>query len=119
VIGWGVMWVLAVYVAPIIVDFDRWLPSMGFYDFDEYEKLIEAAKNSGTVPHIIVLLGGDAGLRCGEIIGLEWGDVDFAKRQLCVQRSEWRGHVTVPKGGRVRHVPMTVRLASALRSTAI
>jgi hypothetical protein len=25
VIGWGVMWVLAVYVAPIIVGFDRWL----------------------------------------------------------------------------------------------
>jgi len=25
VIGWGVMWVLAVYVAPIIVRFDRWL----------------------------------------------------------------------------------------------
>jgi len=24
-IGWGVMWVLAVYVAPIIVGFDRWL----------------------------------------------------------------------------------------------
>ena len=37
------------------------------------------------------------------------------KRQLCVQRSEWKGHVTVPKGGRLRYVPMTVRLAAALR----
>src|SRR4029453_14354268 len=25
VIGWGLMWVLAVYVAPIVVGFDRWL----------------------------------------------------------------------------------------------
>ena len=33
----------------------------------------------------------------------------------CVQRSEWKGHVTVPQGGRLRYVPMTVRLAAALR----
>jgi integrase len=49
------------------------------------------------------------------MIGLEWGDVDLAKRQLCIQRSEWRGHVTVPKGGRLRFVPMTARLAKALQ----
>lgn len=41
--------------------------------------------------------------------------MDLAKRQLCIQRSDWRGHVTVPKGGRLRHVPMTARLAAALR----
>jgi integrase len=48
------------------------------------------------------------------MIGLEWTDVDLGKRQLCIQRSEWRGHVTVPKGGRLRFVPMTGRLAKAL-----
>ena len=37
------------------------------------------------------------------------------KRQICVQRSGWKGHVTAPKGGRLRYVPMTVRLATALR----
>jgi integrase len=90
-------------------------PSMGFYDFDEYERLVEAARYERTA-YLIVLLGGEAGLRCGEIIALEWGDVDLNKRQLCIQRSEWRGHVGVPKGGRLRHVPMTVRLAAALRA---
>ena len=44
-----------------------------------------------------------------------WRDVDLGKRQICVQRSEWKGHVTVPKGGRLRYVPMTVRLATALK----
>lgn len=90
-------------------------PSMGFYDFDDYEQLIGAAKALDTNAYLIVLLGGEAGLRCGEIIALEWSDVDLGKRQLCVQRSEWRGHVTVPKGGRLRYVPLTVRLAAALR----
>jgi integrase len=90
-------------------------PSTGFYDFDEYEALVTAAKAQDANAYLIVLLGGEAGLRCGEMIALEWSDVNLGKRQLCVQRAEWRGHVTVPKGGRLRYVPLTARLAAALR----
>jgi len=90
-------------------------PSMGFYDFEQYEQLAEAAKATDPACYLIVLLGGDAGLRCGEMMALEWRDVDLQKRQICVERSEWKGHVTVPKGGRLRYVPMTIRLAVALR----
>ena len=89
--------------------------AMGFWDFEEYGRLVDAAGTRGPHTHAIALLGGEAGLRCGEIIGLEWTDVDLAKRQMCIQRSEWRGHVTVPKGGRLRYVPMTTRLATAIR----
>ena len=63
---------------------------------------------------LVALLGGEAGLRCGEMMALEWADVDLGKRQLCVARSDWKGHVTVPKGGRLRYVPLTKRLADAL-----
>jgi integrase len=90
-------------------------PSAGFYDFEDFERLVDAAKSADANAHLIVLLGGDAGLRCGEMMALEWPDVDLGKRQLCIQRSDWRGHVTAPKSGRLRHVPMTVRLAAALR----
>ena len=62
-----------------------------------------------------MLLGGEAGLRCGEMMALAWTDVDLAKRQLCVQRSDWKGQVTAPKSGRLRYVPLTIRLAAALR----
>ncbi len=72
---------------------------------------------TGTTAHLIVLLGGEAGLRCGEIMALEWRDVDLANRQLCVARSEWKGHVTAPKGGRIRHVPLTEHLAEALKAS--
>jgi integrase len=89
-------------------------PSAGFYDFDEYERLVDAARADPSA-YLIVLLGGEAGLRCGEMMALEWSDVDLDKRQMCVQRSDWKGHVTATKGGRLRYVPMTVRLASALR----
>jgi integrase len=89
--------------------------SMSFYDFDEYERLVSSASAIDTTAHLIVLLGGEAGLRCGEMIALEWRDVDLGKRQICVQRSDWNGQVTTTKGGRLRYVPLTIRLAAALR----
>jgi integrase len=87
-----------------------------FHDFDEYERLVESSKAIGVNAHLVVLLGGDAGFRCGEMIALEWVDVDFSKRMLHVKRSDWRGHVTVPKGGRSRRIPMTARLVATLHS---
>jgi integrase len=89
--------------------------SAGFYDFDEYERLVGAAQLIDRNSYLIALLGGEAGLRCGEMMALEWSDVDLGKRQLCIQRSDWKGHVTATKGGRLRYVPMTPRLATALR----
>ena len=86
-----------------------------FHDFHEYERLVDASKTTDPQAHLIVLLGGEAGLRCGEMMALEWTDVDFTRQQIQVQRSEWKGKVTVPKGGRSRRVPMTNRLAGALR----
>jgi integrase len=88
-------------------------PSVGFYDFEEFDRLVETTKNDPQA-NLVVLLGGEAGLRCGEIMSLEWRDIDLHKRQLCIARSEWKGHVTVPKGGRLRYVPLTKRLLVAL-----
>ena len=86
-----------------------------FLDFDEYHRLVQQAELDGPVTHAVVLLAGEAGLRCGELMALEWRDVDLDKRQLTVARSEWKGHVTAPKGGKLRRVPLTTRLEHALR----
>ena len=90
-------------------------PPPAFHDFDDYERLVEAPRTTDPQTHLIILLGGEAGLRLGEMLALQWVDVDLAKRQLCVQRSDWYGQVTAPKNGRLRYIPLTVRLASALR----
>ena len=89
-------------------------PGASFYEFEEYERLVKAAQTD-PLAYLVTLLGGEAGLRCGEIMALEWTDVNLQKRQICVARSEWKGHVTAPKGGRLRYVPLTKRLADALR----
>jgi hypothetical protein len=31
------------------------------------------------------------------MMALEWSDVDLGKRQICVQRSDWKGQVTTTK----------------------
>ena len=84
-------------------------------DVDEYERLVVAAAAIGGNAQVIVLLGGDAGLRGGEMRALEWTDVNLQKRQLRVERNDWRGEVTSTKGNRVRYVPLTRRLAEALK----
>ena len=85
-----------------------------FYSFGEFARLTAAAEVEGAESHVLTLLGGDAGLRCGEMMALRWSDLDFERCQLVVQRSTWKGHVGAPKGGRSRVVPLTQRLASAL-----
>jgi integrase len=90
-------------------------PSAPFRDFEEFERLVEAARKRGKDAYLIVLLGGEAGLRRGEITALDWGDVDLKKRQVCVKRSVWKGHTELPKGGRLRYVPLTQRLTAALQ----
>ena len=85
-----------------------------FYDFDQYQQVVEAAEKSDPRYYAVILLGGDAGLRRAEIASLEWSDLDFKRSKIVVQRSLWQGHVTTPKGGRPRTVFMTKRLAAAL-----
>ncbi len=89
-------------------------PVMAFYEPDQYCRLVEAARKLGGRLLAMVLLGGDAGLRRGEMIALRQTDVDFNRHQLHVQRAVWCGVEDVPKGGRGRIVPMTNALEEAL-----
>jgi integrase len=89
--------------------------SVDFYDFDEYERLVDAGREIGSTAYVVVLLGGDAGLRGGEMRALRWTDVDVQKGQLRIECNEWQGHITTTKGNRIRYVPMTARLRDALK----
>jgi integrase len=90
--------------------------SFDFFDFDEFDQLVAAAKQVDERAHLIVLLAGHAGLRSGEIRALRWTDVNLEKRQLQVECSDWRGRVSTTKGGRIRYVPLTVGLTDALKA---
>jgi integrase len=90
-------------------------PSMAFYDFDEYDRLRAAARKVGARHELLVLLAGDAGLRCGEIRALRWSSIDFGRGLLTVERAYSLDQVLTPKGDKIRAVPMTTRLREALQ----
>jgi integrase len=85
-----------------------------FYDFEEFERLVSEAMHDWRA-YLIVLLGGEAGLRLGEMLALEWSDIDFQLGHVVIARSEWKGTVGATKGGRSRPVELTRRLSAALR----
>ena len=94
------------------------LPEVQAWEFDEYARLLEASTTLPAPWSTAVLLAGDSGLRLGELLALEWGDVDLEGSVLTIRRQLRRRDVGTPKGGRVRVVPMTARLQRHLRGLA-
>jgi integrase len=90
-------------------------PAPGFYSFEDFDRLVAAAKKVGAAAHVLVLLGGRAGLRRGEMLGLRWCDVDLRRAQIMVSQAIWKGVVDVPKNGKEEPVDMPQVLCDALR----
>jgi len=60
------------------------------------------------------------GMRQGELFGLQWEDVDFARHQIHVRRSLWHGTLGTPKSRRSRRaidMPQTLEQALQQLST--
>jgi len=70
-----------------------------FHSFEAFESLVQAARETDDTASLIVLLGGEAGLRCGEMMALQWKDVDLTKGRVCVARSEWKATSRPPRVG--------------------
>ena len=58
-------------------------PGATFYDFAAYERLVAAARAIDARVYLLVLLSGEAGLRSGAMVALEWTDIDVSRQQLC------------------------------------
>ena len=54
--------------------------------------------------------------RFGEVAALTWGDVDWTSGELMIRKSVWQRHVTTPKTGKVRRVPLIPPVADVLRA---
>lgn len=98
----------------------RWLkttkPKMEFYDFDDYERLLAGARRVDPRSELVVLLGGEAGLRCGEMRALLWESIDFKNELITIERAYSHDQITMPKGDKIRTVPMTARVLAALKA---
>jgi integrase len=55
------------------------------------------------------------GLRLGEILGLQWGDLDYRGTFIEVRRQFTRGRIALTKSGKIRRVDLSDQLCEAFR----
>jgi len=87
-----------------------------FFTFEEVDRLLAAAKGEWKA---MILVAARTGLRHGELIALTWDAVDFAAGRLHVNVQRVNGVTKLPKGEKVRDVPLSndaLRALVALRA---
>ncbi|NTX39876.1 site-specific integrase [Myxococcus sp. CA033] len=88
-------------------------PDFDFLSFEEAERLVAAAEPEWR-PVLLVAL--KAGLRQGELMGLQWNDLDLTRGLLNVNRTIWNGVEDLPKSGRERTVDLPASVVDALKA---
>ncbi len=84
------------------------------YDDTEQKALLAAAEVLGPEYTAMVLLGFDGGLRCGEILALQWSDLNLPRSSMTIRHNIVRGKLDAPKGRTEDVVGLTRRLVAAL-----
>ncbi|MBU8899929.1 site-specific integrase [Corallococcus sp. M34] len=88
-------------------------PDYDFLTFEEVERLLAAA---GPEDFALLTAAPKTGLRQGELIGLQWQDVDVPRAKLHVKRTIWRGVEGTPMGGSTRTVDLPQSVVDALKA---
>jgi integrase len=82
---------------------------------DEARAFIEAVEEHSPRYYPFFLCALRTGMRLGELLALQWGDIDFLGGFIEVRRSFTHGHYTTPKNGKSRRVDMSPQLAETFK----
>lgn len=86
---------------------------MDVFTPDEIRRLLDAQEEPLRTLLLTAVL---TGMRQGELFGLQWEDIDFARHQIHVRRSLWHGTLGTPKSRRSRRaIDMPPTLEQALQ----
>jgi integrase len=82
---------------------------------DESAHIVGVARQRFPEWYPWLLCGLRTGMRAGELLALQWGDFDWRRRFVQVQRNLVRGLLTTPKNHQRRRVDLSHQLTAALR----
>lgn len=82
---------------------------------EELKLMLDTVQTHFPEHHTLFLLLARTGMRIGEALAVQWGDLDFAGRFINVKRSLVRGRISTPKSGKERRTDMSLQLAEALK----
>lgn len=85
-----------------------------FLDIGEMQVFLAAVKEHRPRCYAMFLTAARAGLRLGELRALQWGDIDWNRGTITVQRNISVTTITTPKSGKARDVDMTPHLSETL-----
>ena len=98
---------------------DEVTPKLVSLTREEAARFLAAARTHFPRAYPLFLCALRTGLRLGELLGLQWGDVDFHGRFLEVRRNLVAGRLTTPKNRRSRRVDMSTQLTETLRTLRV
>lgn len=81
----------------------------------ELTLLLETFREHYPDHYPLLLTMARTGMRIGEVLGLQWGDIDFNSRFITIQRNISRGRIETPKNGKIRRIDMSQQLAEVLQ----
>ena len=84
-----------------------------FYSVQEVARLIEHADDAHDAA--LYATAAFAGLRRGELLALQWQDIDFRHSRITVRRNVAAGVMSTPKSSKIRTVPLVPALAARLK----
>ena len=76
--------------------------------------MLSAVSTTWPELHVLFLMALRTGMRLGELLAVQWGDLDLVDRFVEVQRNLVSGKLTTPKNTNTRRVDMSAQLAEAL-----
>ena len=82
---------------------------------EEAQALLEAVGQHYPRYYPFFLCALRTGARLGELLGMEWGDVDFRGGFIEITRAYVKGRITTTKSGKSRRVDMSPQLAETLK----
>ena len=85
-----------------------------YFEADEVAELLATALKHFPKWHLFLLCGLRSGLRISELFGLQWGDIDWRKGFIHVQRAWVRAAWTTPKNHEDREVDLSRELRAQL-----
>lgn len=92
------------------------LEKIGFLTREEVVFLLNACQRHFPSSYPFILLLARTGVRLGEAVALQWGDIDFHGRFIEVRRNFTRGKLSTPKSGKGRRVDMSRMLTDTLHA---
>ena len=79
----------------------------------DYNKLLETSKDQGMF-YEMLLFTLRTGVRIGELLALEWPDINFDEKTVTIKRNIVNGHIGSPKSNKYRTIYLTQDIIDSL-----